>query len=47
MSRKTRRKTMSKEDMLEVVRENYLLHLYVYELKRKLKKYEQEDHITD
>ena len=35
------------EELLQTVRENYLLHLYVYELKRKLKKYEQENHITD
>ena len=49
---KRRKKMSSKyyetlEELLKTVRENYLLRCINYYLKQKLKKYEQENHITD
>ena len=35
------------EELLQTVRENYLLRCINHHLKQKLKKYEQENHITD
>lgn len=35
------------EELLQTVRENYLLRCINYHLKQKLKKYEQENNITN